>query len=206
MKREIHGLMHRLRRVHGRTMGGLLAAALLGACGSSGGEGPRGSAMDSGDGNATTDTVTVEEGRPDPEMGPPGSPSAPLQERLPPRGEAWVIFDGDTVAAELARTPAEREQGLMYREELPQGRGMLFIFQDAQYRSFWMRNTFIPLDIAYLDENLRIVDIQPMEPESEEGHPSAQPAMFALEVPRGWFAAQGIQVGAQAELVFGPGG
>lgn len=83
---------------------------------------------------------------------------------------------------------------------------MLFIFQDAQPRSFWMRNTFISLDIAYLDENLRIVDIQAMEPETEEGHPSAQPAMFALEVPRGWFAARGIQVGDQARLVFGPGG
>jgi len=203
MTREIHGLMHRLRRVHGRTMGGLLSAALLGACGSSS-EGPRESAMDSGDGVAKTNAV--EEGRPDPGVGPPGSSAAPPQEQLPPPGEAWVIFDGDTVTAELARTPAEREQGLMYREELSQGRGMLFIFQDAQYRSFWMRNTFLPLDIAYLDETLRIVDIQAMEPESEEGHPSAQPAMFALEVPRGWFSSHGIRVGDQARLVFGPGG
>lgn len=128
------------------------------------------------------------------------------QERLPPPGEGWVIFGTDTVEVELARTPQEREQGLMYRENLPEGRGMLFIFTDSQYRSFWMRNTYIPLDIAYIDENLRIVDIQAMEPQSEDGHPSAQPAMFALEVPRGWFASRGIGVGTEARLVFGPGG
>jgi len=156
----------------------LLTLALLGACGAS----------DGGDRQQ------------------PAFSSGPSQEHLPPPGQAWVIFSGDTVTVELARTPAEREQGLMYREELPAGRGMLFMFQDAQYRSFWMQNTFIALDIAYMDENLRIVDIQPMEPQTEEGHPSAQPAMFALEVPQGWFAAQGIAVGDQARLVFGPGG
>jgi uncharacterized membrane protein (UPF0127 family) len=109
------------------------------------------------------------------------------------------------LGVELARTPEERATGLMYREELPEGRGMLFVFQDSQIRSFWMRNTFIALDIAYLDENLRIVDIQPMEPETEDDHPSARPAMFALEVPQGWFASKGIAVGAEAQVVFGPG-
>jgi uncharacterized membrane protein (UPF0127 family) len=117
-----------------------------------------------------------------------------------------VIFGADTVLAELARTPEERAQGLMYRENLPQGRGMLFIFPDSQMRSFWMSNTFIPLDIAYLDAEMKIVDIQAMEPESLDSHPSALPAMFALEVPLGWFAGKGIKVGAQARMVFGPGG
>jgi len=127
------------------------------------------------------------------------------QERLPPRGEAWVIFDSDTVRAEVARTPEEREQGLMFRESLEEGRGMLFIFPDAQTRSFWMRNTLIPLDIAYIDENLRIVDIQAMTPQTEDPHPSAEPAMFALEVPQGWFRERGIDVGSAARLVLGPG-
>jgi len=93
----------------------------------------------------------------------------------------------------------------MYREELPEGRGMLFVFQDAQIRSFWMRNTLIPLDIAYIDEMLTIIDIQAMEPDTEDPHPSARPAMFALEVPLGWFAKKGIRPGAQAKVVFGPG-
>lgn len=139
----------------------------------------------------------------------PSSATAPspteTQERLPPPGHAWVIFGADTVTAEVARTPEEREQGLMYRENLPEGQGMLFVFPDSQVRSFWMKNTFIPLDIAYLDENLRVVDVQAMQPETEETHPSAGAAMFALEVPLGWYEKEGIGVGAQARLVFGPG-
>ena len=127
------------------------------------------------------------------------------QERLPPPRQAWVIFGTDTVHAEVARTFEERERGLMYRETLEKGRGMLFVFPDAQIRSFWMKNTFIPLDIAYLDAELRIVDIQAMEAETLDSHPSAQPAMFALEVPLGWFQEVGILVGAQARVVFGPG-
>ena len=127
------------------------------------------------------------------------------QERLPPRGEAWVIFEADTVLAEVARTASEREEGLMYRESLEDGRGMLFVFSDSQIRSFWMRNTLIPLDIAYLDESLRIVDLQGMEAETDDPHPSARPAMFALEVPRGWFGKKRIEVGTQARIVFGPG-
>ena len=126
-------------------------------------------------------------------------------QRLPPPGHAWVIFESDTVVAEVARTSEEREMGLMYRESLPDGTGMLFVFPDAQIRSFWMRNTFIPLDIAYMDGELRIVDIQTMDPQTEDSHPSAQPAMFALEVPRGWFERMEIRVGALAQVVFGPG-
>ena len=128
------------------------------------------------------------------------------QGRLPPPGHAWVIFDADTVQAEVARTPEERERGLMFRESLAKGEGMLFVFPDAQYRSFWMKDTFIPLDIAYLDADLKIVDILPMEPQTTEPQASTRPAMFALEVPRGWFAEEDIAAGAQARLVFGPGG
>jgi uncharacterized membrane protein (UPF0127 family) len=128
-----------------------------------------------------------------------------LQERLPPPKHAWVIFGADTVQAEVARTADERAQGLMYRESLARGRGMLFVFPDSQIRSFWMKNTFIPLDIAYLDAEFRIVDIMAMEPENTTSLPSTLPAMFALEVPLGWFEEMGISVGAQARLVFGPG-
>ena len=121
----------------------------------------------------------------------------------PPRGTAWVVFDTDTVRAEVAATPAARERGLMHRSELPEGEGMLFIFDEQETLSFWMQNTFIPLDIAFLDRRQVIVDIQQMEPETEVMHESARPAMFALEVPQGWFAAQGIEVGVHARIVRG---
>lgn len=121
----------------------------------------------------------------------------------PPQGRAWVIFGADTVVAEVARTPEEREQGLMYRQELPDGTGMIFVFDDAQVRSFWMQNTYVALDIAFLDVSLRVIDIQQMEPQTTDPHESAGPAMFALEVPKGWFAAHGVKVGDQAKLELG---
>jgi uncharacterized membrane protein (UPF0127 family) len=130
-------------------------------------------------------------------------PEAALRPRPAP-GHAWVIFGTDTVDAEVARTPEEREMGLMGRQELPDGTGMLFVFEDSQPRSFWMQNTYVPLDIAFLDVSLRVVDIQQMEPLTTDPHDSAGPAMFALEVPKGWFAAHGITAGAQATIEFGP--
>jgi uncharacterized protein len=122
---------------------------------------------------------------------------------LPPRGHAWVVIGQDTVVAEVADTPSARERGLMFRTELEEGQGMLFVFQDEETRGFWMRDTYIPLDIAYLDRTQRIVDIQQMEPQVEELYESAAPAMFALEVPQGWFEERGIEVGDQVRIVFG---
>lgn len=125
------------------------------------------------------------------------------QARIPPRGLAWVVFGSDTVRAEVARTDQERARGLMERESLSPGSGMLFIFPDVAPRSFWMQNTYIPLDIAFMDADGVIVDIQAMEPLDETFTESAAPAMFALEVPQGWFEAQGIGVGDRGSLVFG---
>ena len=94
----------------------------------------------------------------------------------------------------------------MYREEVPEGTGMLFIFEDSQIRSFWMANTYVALDIAYMDPSYRIVDIVPMEPLVTDSYPSRAPAMFGLEVRQGWFSEQDIRIGAQAEIVFGVAG
>ena len=127
-----------------------------------------------------------------------------VQEATGPRdGFAWVIFGADTVVAEVARTAAERQQGLMDRDEVPEGTGMLFIFDDEAIRSFWMKDTQVPLDIAYINADLRIVDIFQMEPLVTSTYDSTSPAMFALEVRKGWFAEQGIEAGAQAQFVFG---
>jgi uncharacterized membrane protein (UPF0127 family) len=135
-----------------------------------------------------------------------GGAAAPSTARRPAAGHAWVIFGADTVVAEVAATADERAQGLMYREEVPEGTGMLFVFQDNQPRAFWMANTYVPLDIAYMDPSYRIVDIVQMEPLVTDTYPSSAPAMFALEVRQGWFAEKGIPEGAQAEIVFGVGG
>ena len=115
---------------------------------------------------------------------------------------ALVVFGGDTVRAEVANTAALRSQGLMYRERIPDGTGMLFVFEREAARSFWMQNTYVSLDIAFIDANFRIVDIQQMEARSTEVHDGARPALFALEVREGWFAEKGIEVGDRCELIF----
>ena len=122
---------------------------------------------------------------------------------FPPAGFAWVILGSDTVVAEVASTADERAEGLMYRDEVPDGTGMLFVFQDSQPRAFWMANTYVALDIAYMNPSYRVVDIIAMEPLITESYPSRAPAMFALEVRQGWFAEQGVAVGTQAQVVFG---
>jgi len=119
----------------------------------------------------------------------------------PGRDLAWVIFGTDTVVAWIARTPDERSQGLKDRDFLAPGAEMIFLFEDEEVRSFWMQDTFIPLDIAYLDANARIIDIQQMEPETTRLHTSSGPAMFALELPQGWVAEVEIADGARAQMV-----
>jgi uncharacterized membrane protein (UPF0127 family) len=128
---------------------------------------------------------------------------APDAAALPPAGHAWVIFGADTVLAEVASTADERAEGLMYRDDVPDGTGMLFVFPDSQVRSFWMANTYVPLDIAYLDPSFRVVDIVAMEPLVTDSYPSSAPAMYGLEVRQGWFDENEIAVGAQAQIVFG---
>ena len=90
----------------------------------------------------------------------------------------------------------------MNRDAVPDGTGMLFVWDNEGSRSFWMQNTYVALDVAFIDANFRIVDLQQMEPESTEIHDSAKPAMFALEVRQGWFAEKGITVGDRCQLIF----
>lgn len=134
---------------------------------------------------------------------PPAESGGDYQGPRPPQGYAWVILGADTVEAEVADTPEEQQQGLMNREELDAGKGMLFVFDTESFQAFYMRNTLIPLDIAFLDGAQVVIDIQQMEPLTEDLHRSAGPAMYALEVPQGWFASQDIEVGQLARIVFG---
>ena len=130
----------------------------------------------------------------------PSTPRATVGESA--SATAQVIFGADTVVAEVARTPDERAQGLMYREELAEDAGMLFIFPESSVRGFWMQNTYLPLDIAFMDASFRIVDIQQMEPLTTDQHTARAPFMYALEMNQGWFEAHGVGIGAVAEVVF----
>jgi uncharacterized membrane protein (UPF0127 family) len=106
------------------------------------------------------------------------------------------------VRVEIADSPDEQATGLMNRTALAEDRGMLFVFPEEEVRSFWMKNTLIPLSIAYIDSEGRIVDLQDMKPlDDEEPHyVSAEPARYALEVNKGFFEENGVEVGDRAEL------
>jgi uncharacterized membrane protein (UPF0127 family) len=121
----------------------------------------------------------------------------------PPAGHAWVIFGADTVLAEVAATADERAEGLMYRDDVPDGTGMLFVFPDVAVRGFWMANTYVPLDLAFMDPSFNVVDIVQMQPLVRETYDSRAPFMYGLEVRQGWLADHGIEVGHRAEVVFG---
>jgi len=101
------------------------------------------------------------------------------------------------VDAEVASTPPERQVGLMYRFSLPADRGMLFVFAEPQPLSFWMRNTYVPLSIAFIDAQGRVLNIEDMAPRDETGVPSRGLALYALEMRKGWFAERGIRPGTQ---------
>jgi uncharacterized protein len=114
--------------------------------------------------------------------------------------EAYVEAPGGRIYVEIADTPEERAEGLMFRSSLPADRGMLFVFPEPQPLAFWMKNTSIPLSIAYIDRDGRILEIHYMEPYSLESVPSRQPALYALEVNRGTFERLGIEPGDRLRL------
>jgi uncharacterized protein len=112
-----------------------------------------------------------------------------------------IKADGEkvTLEVELAQTEQQQQRGLMERTELGKNRGMLFVFDQEQPLWFWMKNTLIPLSIAYIDGSGTIVDIQDMQPLDETLYPSAVPAKYALEVNQGFFEENGINVGDRME-------
>jgi uncharacterized membrane protein (UPF0127 family) len=91
----------------------------------------------------------------------------------------------------------------MYREEVPDGTGMLFVFPDVAVRGFWMANTYVALDIAYMDPSFNVVDVLQMQPLVTETYDSRAPFMYALEVRQGWLTENGIGIGSRAQVVFG---
>jgi uncharacterized membrane protein (UPF0127 family) len=124
--------------------------------------------------------------------------------RLEKREFAIEKAGGGSVAirAEIARTGDERSRGLMNRSSLPDGEGMLFVFDREQILSFWMRNTLIPLSIAFIRTDGRIAEIRDMYALDETTVRSSRSVRYALEVPQGWFARMGITPGDYLKLDF----
>jgi uncharacterized membrane protein (UPF0127 family) len=98
---------------------------------------------------------------------------------------------------QLAQTPEQRQIGLMWRKEMPQHEGMLFVFEQAAPQCFWMRNTLIPLSAAFLADDGTIVNIADMKPQSDDSHCSEKPVRFVLEMNVGWFAKRQLKAGYQ---------
>jgi uncharacterized membrane protein (UPF0127 family) len=99
------------------------------------------------------------------------------------------------IVAEVARTPQQQQIGMMMRTKMEQHEGMLFVFDEIGPRCFWMRNTLLPLSIAYIADDGTIVNIAEMQPQSDASHCSDKPVRFALEMNQGWFAKRGIKAG-----------
>ena len=96
---------------------------------------------------------------------------------------------------QLAQTQEQRQIGLMWRKDMPQHEGMLFIFDQASTQCFWMRNTLIPLTAAFLEDDGTIVNLADMKPLSDDSHCSTKPVRFVLEMNQGWFAKRQIKPG-----------
>jgi len=101
------------------------------------------------------------------------------------------------IQAEVANTEDTRRIGLMHRQSLPDNNGMLFVFETPDLQCFWMRNTLVPLSIAFITDDGAIVNIADMAPQTDDAHCSARPVRYALEMAQGWFAQHGIQAGAR---------
>ena len=101
------------------------------------------------------------------------------------------------IRAEVAADYSTRGRGLMFRKSLAPNGGMLFIFDAAAIHCMWMKNTYIPLSVAFVDAQGAIINIVDMQPHSEQSHCAARPALYALEMTQGWFAGRGVKPGTK---------
>ena len=103
------------------------------------------------------------------------------------------------IRAEVAQTPDERATGLMFRQTMPAQDGMLFVFEQPATQCFWMKNTLLPLSIAFITDEGTIVNLDDMKPQTLDSHCSARPVRFVLEMNQGWFAKRGLKAGTKLQ-------
>jgi uncharacterized membrane protein (UPF0127 family) len=125
------------------------------------------------------------------------APTTPRAQEIPqPRLPTVTLKAGmHQILAEVARTPQQQQIGMMMRTAMAPHEGMLFVFDDVSPRCFWMKNTLLPLSIAFIADDGTVVNLADMQPRSEASHCSAQPVRYALEMNQGWFARRAIQAG-----------
>ncbi len=111
---------------------------------------------------------------------------------------------GQAIEAEVASTPAQRETGLMRRASLPVGHGMLFVFRRPQPVCMWMKDTYIPLSVAFIAGDGTILGLADMQPLTLQAHCSGSPVRYALEMQQGWFAAHGVAPGSTLQGLAAP--
>lgn len=104
-------------------------------------------------------------------------------------------INGHTIRTEVANTDASRRQGLMFRERLEENAGMIFVYPSQGRHAMWMKNTLVPLSVAFIDKQGRIINIEEMQPQTEDAHAAKAEAAYALEMNRGWFRKRGIKPG-----------
>ena len=103
------------------------------------------------------------------------------------------------IRAEVAQTPEERSIGLMFRKTLGTNDGMLFSFEQPGVQCFWMKNTLLPLSVAFIADDGRVVNVENMKPQTLDSHCSTQPVRFVLEMNDGWFTKRGIGAGTRLQ-------
>ena len=102
---------------------------------------------------------------------------------------------------QVAATPDQRQTGLMYRKDMPQHEGMIFVFEQPAQQCFWMKNTLLPLSAAFVADDGTIVNIEDMKPQTLDSHCSAKPVRYVLEMNKGWFVKKGIKAGSKLQGV-----
>lgn len=102
---------------------------------------------------------------------------------------------------QVAATPDQRQTGLMFRKEMPQHEGMIFVFEQPAQQCFWMKNTLLPLSAAFVADDGTIVNIEDMAPQTLDSHCSAKPVRYVLEMNKGWFVKKGIKPGSKLQGV-----
>ncbi|MEN8145228.1 MAG: DUF192 domain-containing protein [Gemmatimonadota bacterium] len=171
---------------------GLLTALVVAGCQERPGEA---SSVSSGSTASVTPAAAVDT---------PDTGNCPVPKVNPSTGEIVRVVPltvgPASATAELADSPRLREVGLMHRTCLPADHGMLFVYSDEGIRNFWMRNTNVALDIAYMNKNRVILNVEQMNPHTDSMHASAGPAMYALEMNQDWFANNQVAVGDLMEF------